>query len=77
MALHLAGAVFRRPWKPPGLRAWEGPFDDPNKRRLPQAPDVAAHRRELTRRWRERRRALKTAKLAMERDDVPDGDIAA
>ena len=36
--------LFRRPWKPPLLRAWEGPFADPNQR-LPQAPDVAAHRR--------------------------------
>lgn len=56
MALHLAGVVFRRPWKPPALRPWEGPFDDPTKR-LPQAPEVAAHRREVTRRWRERKRA--------------------
>jgi len=44
MALRLAGVVFRRPWKPPELWAWEGPFDDPNKR-LPEAPEVAAHRR--------------------------------
>jgi hypothetical protein len=31
---------------------------------LPRAPDVAAHRREATRRWRERKRALKTAAAA-------------
>jgi hypothetical protein len=67
MALRLSGVAFRRAWKPPELRAWEGPFDDPNKR-LPQAPDVAAHRREVTRRWRERQRALKTAATA--RDDA-------
>jgi hypothetical protein len=67
MALHLAGVVFRRQWKPPRLQAWEGPFADPNKRL--QAPDVAAHRRELTRRWRERQRALKAPAAATERDD--------
>ena len=42
MALHLSGVVFRRRWKPPRLKPWEGPFEDPT-RRLPQAPDVAAH----------------------------------
>jgi len=55
-ALRRSGVEFRRPWKPSKLRAWEGPFADPTKR-LPQAPDVAAHRREVTRRWRERMRA--------------------
>ena len=44
MALHLSGVVFRRRWKPPQLRPWEGPFADPNER-LPQAPNVAARRR--------------------------------
>jgi hypothetical protein len=44
MALHLSGVVFRRRWKPPQLKPWEGPFADP-MRRLPQAPDVAARRR--------------------------------
>jgi len=34
MALHLSGVVFRCKWKPPKLRAWEGPFADPT-RRLP------------------------------------------
>jgi hypothetical protein len=66
MALRLSGVEFRRPWKPPAIRAWGGPFDDPNKR-LPQAPDVAAHRREVTRRWRERKRAR--ALEAATRDD--------
>jgi hypothetical protein len=53
MALHLSGVVFRRRWKPPRLRPWEGPFPDPT-RRLPQAPDVAARRRAARRRWRVR-----------------------
>jgi hypothetical protein len=51
MALHLAGVVFRRHWKPPPLKPWEGPFADPTQR-LPQAPDVAARRRAARRRWR-------------------------
>ena len=54
MALHLSGVVFRRRWKPPRLKPWEGPFEDPT-RRLPQAPDVAARRRAARRRWRARR----------------------
>ena len=56
MALHLSGVVFRRRWKPPRLKPWEGPFADPNQR-LPQAPDVAALRRAARRRWRARQRA--------------------
>jgi hypothetical protein len=55
MALHLSGVVFRRKWKPPRLKPWEGPFADPNER-LPQAPDVAARRRAAGRRSRERQR---------------------
>jgi hypothetical protein len=43
MALHLSGVVFRRRWKPPRLKPFEGPFADPT-RRLPQARDVAAER---------------------------------
>ena len=76
MALHLSGVVFRRPWEPPRLEPWEGPFADPH-RRLPQAPDVAARRRTARRRWRERQRARETAKSAAERDDAAGGDIAA
>jgi hypothetical protein len=38
MALHLSGVVFRRKWKPPRLKPWQGPFADPH-RQLPQAPD--------------------------------------
>src|SRR5262249_4827076 len=56
MALHLSGVVFRRRWKPPRLKLWEGPFADPHQQ-LPQAPDVAARRRAGRRRWRARRRA--------------------
>jgi hypothetical protein len=50
MALHLSGVVFRRRWKPPRLKPWEGPFADPTQR-LPQARDVAARRRAARRRW--------------------------
>jgi len=83
MALHLAGVVFRRHWKPPRLKPWEGPFADPNER-LPQAPDVAAQRRAARRRAARRRwqlqqanRARETAKLAADRDDAAGDDIAA
>jgi hypothetical protein len=54
MALHLSGVVFRRRWKPPRLKPWEGPFADPHQQ-LPQAPDVAARRRAARRRWQQRR----------------------
>jgi hypothetical protein len=46
MALHLSGVVFRRKWKPPQLKPWEGPFANPNQR-LPQA-----HRTWLQGDWR-------------------------
>jgi hypothetical protein len=70
MALRLSGVEFRRPWMSPELRPWEGPFDDPTKR-LPQAPDVAAHRREITRRWRARQRARALEAAVRPRDDGP------
>ena len=76
MALNLSGVVFRRKWKPPRLKPWEGPFADPTLR-LPQAPDVAARRRAARRRWRTRQRVREAAKLAAARDDVAGGDIAA
>ena len=78
MALHLSGVVFRRKWKPPRLKPWEGPFADPT-RRLPQAPDVAAERAAARKRWRLRQtnRARDTAALTAERDDAAGGDIAA
>jgi hypothetical protein len=72
MALHLSGVIFRRRWKPPRLRPWEGPFADPTQR-LPQAPDVAAQRRAARRRWRVR----EAAKLVAARDDAAGDDIAA
>jgi hypothetical protein len=56
-ALHRSGVVFRRPWEPPQLEPWEGPFADPMER-LPQAPEVAAERRAVQRRWRERGREV-------------------
>jgi hypothetical protein len=74
MALHLSGVVFRRRWKPPRLKPWEGPFADPTQR-LPQAADVAARRRGARRRWRAR--AREAAKLAAERNDAAGDDIAA
>jgi hypothetical protein len=48
------GVPFRRRWKLPRLKPWEGPFADPNQR-LRQAPGVAAQRRAA------RRRALASA----------------
>jgi hypothetical protein len=74
MALHLSGVVFRRRWRPPLLKPWEGPFADPTQR-LPQAPDVAVRRREARRRSRERQRARKAAQLA--RDAAAGADVAA
>jgi hypothetical protein len=55
-ALHRSGVVFRRPWVPPPLQPWEGPFADPTQR-LPQAPEVAAYRKVARRRAMERKRA--------------------
>src|SRR5215813_4058984 len=69
MALHLEGVIFRRKWKPPRLKPWEGPFADPTQR-LPQAPDVAAERAAARKRWR-----LRQANRA--RESAPSGDIAA
>jgi hypothetical protein len=66
MALNLEGVVFRRKWKPPRLKPWEGPFTDPNAR-LPQAPEVAAQRRAARKRWQ-----LRQANRARERDAGTD-----
>jgi hypothetical protein len=63
MALHLSGVPFRRPWQPPPLEPWEGPFADPHQR-LPQHPEVAARRRQEQRRYRERQRARRDAAIA-------------
>jgi hypothetical protein len=65
MALHLSGVVFRRRWKPPRLKPYEGPFADPTQR-LPQARDVAARRRAARRRWRARQRRRETSPHALE-----------
>jgi hypothetical protein len=65
MALRLSGVVFRRRWKPPRLKPWEGPFADPTQR-LPQAPDVAARRRAARRRWRVRQRRRETSPRVLE-----------
>jgi hypothetical protein len=61
-ALHLAGVVFRRPWRQPLLQPWEGPFADTH--RLPQAPDVAARRRIAHQQTRVRQRARRDAERA-------------
>ena len=79
MALHLAGVVFRRRWKPPRLKPWEGPFADPT-RRLPQAPDVAARRRAARRRGRLRQRAAAAQRAATARYEgaqTLDGPVPA
>ena len=57
-ALYRSGVTFCRPWEPPQLEPWEGPFDDPHQR-LPQHPEVAARRQAEQRRYRERQRARK------------------
>jgi hypothetical protein len=64
-ALHRSGVVFRRPWEPGPLEPREGPFADPNQR-LPQAPDVAARRREARRRSQERKRIRMAAQQTPE-----------
>jgi hypothetical protein len=63
VALHRSGVVFRRPWTPPQLEPWEGPFADPHER-MPQAPEVAAQRRATTRAWRERQKVARTSEPA-------------
>jgi hypothetical protein len=69
MALHRSGASFRRKYKPPKLKPWEGPFADPTQR-LPQHPSVAKERREEKRRYRLRKqiRAREAAQRAAKRD---------
>jgi hypothetical protein len=64
-ALRRSNVPFRRPWEPPELQPWEGPFAfaDPNQR-LPQEPSVRAERRAAQRRWRERQRARRAAMAA-------------
>jgi hypothetical protein len=74
VALHLSGVAFRRKWKPPQLKPWEGPFADPTQR-LPQEPRVAAERAAARKRWRKRQRA-QVAKLLAERD-AAGADVAA
>jgi hypothetical protein len=78
MALHLSGVVFRRKWKPPQQKPWEGPFADPTQR-LPQHPMVAAQKREEKRRYRLRKEICEreAARPAAERDDGVGDDIAA
>jgi len=70
-ALRRSGVPFRRPWDPPPLQPWEGPFvvTDP-KQRLPQEPRVAAQRREDQRRWRQRQRERKAQQQWRERLDA-------
>jgi hypothetical protein len=72
-ALHLAGVVFRRPWRQPTLQPWEGPFADPHH--LPQAPDVAERRRIARQQWRLRQRARREAERAALAAATPAGVI--
>jgi hypothetical protein len=74
MALRLSGVVFRRRWKPPRLKPFEGPFADPMQR-LPQHPRVAAERAAARKRWRERQRARQAAMLATARDDTTGAGV--
>jgi hypothetical protein len=74
MALHLSGVVFRRQWKPPRLKPWEGPFADPT-RRLPQAPDVAARRRAARRRWLARHRVRNATQYATARPRARNNEL--
>jgi hypothetical protein len=77
-ALQLSGVVFRKPWTPPRLEPWEGPFSgaDPAQR-LPTAPEEAARVRTAMRRLRARRRAAREAALAAERCQDKNIDGAA
>jgi hypothetical protein len=68
-ALHLAGVVFRRPWRQPRLKPWEGPFADPH--RLPMAPDVAERHRAANQRSRQRQRARREAERAARPASAP------
>jgi hypothetical protein len=52
--VHADGTTER--WRAPRVPLWEQPRRDPAERR-PNAPEVVAERREIYRRWRERKRA--------------------
>jgi hypothetical protein len=77
-ALKRERVPFRKPWTPPEIEDWAGPFSDIS-RKLPAHPAVSEERREEKRRYRLRRamRARKATKLAAERDDAAGDDIAA
>src|SRR5262245_9918083 len=65
-ALYRSGVPFRRPWQPPLLAAWEGPWENPEQR-LPMHPQVRVERREARARWKARKREREAAKPAAER----------
>lgn len=76
VALHRSGVQFRtsggRRWKPPALRPWEEPQEDPS-RPHPAHPAVTARRRAA----RRRQRAAKRARLAVREAPtpaIPDAD---
>ena len=64
--VHADGSTER--WRQPRLAQWEVPRRDPAERR-PNAPEVVAERREVARRWRDRR-ALKAAQATTQRADA-------
>jgi hypothetical protein len=64
-ALRRSNVPFRRPWEPPELQPWEGPFAFADSdQHLPQEPGVRAERRAAQRRWRERQRARRAETAA-------------
>ena len=75
VGLYRAGVPFRRRWKPPKLRSFEGPFSSLTPP-PPLAPEVVAERRAAKQRWRARQRgrraAQHTAPAGCEGAQTPD-----
>jgi hypothetical protein len=71
---HKDGGMMEH-WRQPKLAPWEVPRRDPAEPR-PGAPEVAAQRRAAQQQWRERQRARRAARLAVERTDTAGADSA-